>query len=264
MVEKMKQIKAYEVTELMRGPNHAPTSTRKIENVPLVSFQTGREFPEGAETLVDDVVAELRKRGYRAARIRRYPAESVPAAIEDLDATNGQVDDEAVLSVTPDRMVLSKHMTEEPTLEDMVAMLGGDYDVVIGEGFKFLPVPKFLVTSREQEVFTSRLPNVIGYVSDRQARATIPWFGPRDVEAIADKIEKDVIAPCVKDRATVFADGVMVRLPAEKEGAILTAVDEALDGFQEEEPPRSVRITIRKSEKSNLKSDPADAEDCSA
>ena len=158
----------------------------------VIGFEVVSGIPTGAENLVPEVVAELKGRGHRVARVMRYGCNTVPPAYQ-ADPSQACYRADANLVVTPERCVLTSEHAAEPSLPELLDRLGEGYDVVIVEGFEYAPVPKVLVTRKVQEGFNLGLPNIVAYVACKDAGALIPLFSPLDVGGIASMIERDIM-----------------------------------------------------------------------
>jgi len=179
------------------------TLGEQYKDTPLVAIDEVARAPEGAEDLVYRVTAELKGRGYRVANIRRYTAITATKHDKGVALPYMQAGSDATLLLIPGRMILATPVEEEAeaTLDDMLAALGDDYDVIIGESFGYYAVPRFLLTDKIQEGYNLGLPNIIGYISRKDISALIPYFSPHDIPAIADKIEEHIIKPCAARKA---------------------------------------------------------------
>lgn len=216
----------------------------QFKDLPLVSFEQLSSAPLGAETLVYKVIAELRSRGYRVANIRNYNVNTTPEHLKEIALPYFQAHSNASLFVAPDRMVQAKQLERNATLDDMISMLGNDYDVIITESFGFVSIPKFLVTDRPQEGFNLGLPNIIGYVSERDMKAMIPRFSPRDIEAIADKIESHVIEPCFHDKCCISVNGTCLKLSDEQIEQISDVLSDITKRSGMTEPIKTLEIKM--------------------
>jgi hypothetical protein len=132
----------------------------RYADVPIVAFEEVAVKLESPKTVVDEVRQELERRGRKVARIRHT------------FVSGGQ---------------------GGPSLAERIDSLEEGYDVILGEGFGYITVPKLLVTDRVQEGFNLGLPNVIGYISSQEFNAVIPRFEPEDICGVADLIEADII-----------------------------------------------------------------------
>lgn len=132
--------------------------SERVFEMPLISFETTADILPGSEDLVERVIGELKKTGHAVSHIR---AADLPDGNQDL--------------------------------EGLLASLEKRSDVVICEGFGYKPIPKILVTKRVEEGLNMGLPQVVGYVANRDARALIPRFAPDDAQSIAQFIEENII-----------------------------------------------------------------------
>lgn len=168
----------------------------EAKGLPLISFEDVAGVPTGAETLVHRVVTVLKNRGYRVACLRRFSSVGMPGAAAQVGAAYTDAGADAVVFSMPGRLVKVETIEEEPTFEQMLGALGdaASYDVIVGESFSWLPIPKVLVTRKVQEGFNLGLSNVVAYVSGGPNPAmVIPYFAPDDEEGIADFIERRIV-----------------------------------------------------------------------
>lgn len=163
----------------------------RCAEAPLIAFEVVSGVPDGADTLVYRVVAELKRRGWRVANVRRFGVNTVPTHINECAEPYLQCGSDATLIAAPDRTVLVRPSDDGATLAQLLDTLGDGYDIILCESFEYLPIPKVLITAKVQEGFNLGLPNVIGYVSSQADRAVvIPHFDPSDANGIADLIER--------------------------------------------------------------------------
>lgn len=155
--------------------------------MPLVSFEPVVGPPSGAESLIPNLVAELKRRGYKVATVK------MPAPHDQVAAPDEETTPDAALKVVGGRMVLERNLGPDPSMDEILAQVGEGYDVILGEGFGYARVPKFLVTEKPTEGFNLGLPNIIGYVSDRDEHARIPQFTALDSAGLADRIEEVIL-----------------------------------------------------------------------
>lgn len=130
----------------------------RVKETSIIAFETTTDVLPGSEDLVDRVVDSLEQSG---RVVRRIGKDSPFAAKQDL--------------------------------EGVLDSLGEGIDVVVCEGFGYKPIPKILVTKKVEEGLNMGLPQIIGYVADRDARALIPRFAPDDAKGIARFIEENII-----------------------------------------------------------------------
>lgn len=155
------------------------------QKLPIVTFEQVVGLPAGAQNLVLDVSAQLKRRGYRVAVV------SLAKPSEPLGGAETEGVPDASYRMHDGWMTVQRRVDREPGIDEALALLGeGPFDVILGEGFGYAPAPKFLVTDRPAEGFNLGLPNVVGYVSEKDERALIPRFSAIDAAGIADRVEE--------------------------------------------------------------------------
>jgi molybdopterin-guanine dinucleotide biosynthesis protein B len=149
----------------------------------------------GKTTLVERLVAELVRRGWRVATVKHAHHE---AQIDDGatdSARHRRAGAAEVALVTGARWAIVHELRgeEEPTLDEVLARLSPS-DLVIVEGYKREPIPKIEVRRAEQaskEPLAAGDPNVIAIAADHAvADAGLPVFALDDIASIADFIAK--------------------------------------------------------------------------
>jgi molybdopterin-guanine dinucleotide biosynthesis protein B len=99
---------------------------------------------------------------------------------------------DAVVLVGPGNLALIKNVAEEPSADELAAMLP-DMDLIIHEGFKKSGQNKIEVFRQEvsgDQPLCVHDPSYIALVSDKKFDARIPWFDINDAEGVADFLEK--------------------------------------------------------------------------
>ncbi len=104
----------------------------------------------GKTTLLTNLIPELKRRGHRVAVAKH--------SMGDLDLDQPGKDSwrlagagsDAVVVSGPQRVALVKKVERDPTLEEVLTLLGDSYDVVLIEGFKRSKIPKIEVHRKVQ------------------------------------------------------------------------------------------------------------------
>ena len=154
-----------------------------------------------------------------------------------------QAGSELSMVVSQNRLVLVKPLAEEPTLYEILHMMGDDFDILICEGFKYTSLPKLEVCRGEtgQRLSTG---NVIGIVSDTLIDSDIPQYAPDDICAIADLLERDYILP-KRERLSIAVNNVAVPLIEFPHSIITKTILGMLAALKGVHHIRSVQINLR-------------------
>jgi len=210
---------------------------------PIVSIVGKSE--SGKTTLIEQLIKELKSRGYRVGTIKHAPQGMT------LDETNKdswrhiEAGSEATAISSPDRLVLIRPIIPDTGLGKIACFLGEDYDIIITEGFKQDNAPKIEVHRKEVGLPLNAVKKLIAIVTDEPLETKARQFALQDIKGLADFLEEGFIKP-QKERLSVYADGVPLTLsafPREIIKNILVAIVSSLKGVGDF---RSLDIFLRK------------------
>jgi molybdopterin-guanine dinucleotide biosynthesis protein MobB len=101
---------------------------------------------------------------------------------------------DAVVASGPRRLTLIKKVERDPTLEEVLSIVGDDYDLVLVEGFKRSKVPKVEVHRMVQGDLVCHPEDLFAVVTDEPLDIPVPQFSVDQGEALADLIEDRFLA----------------------------------------------------------------------
>ena len=200
----------------------------------------------GKTNLIERLIQEFKQRGYRVATVKHSSKEI------DIDKPGkdswrfAEAGSETVVTVSPDRLSLTRSLEHEPKIEEILRTIGSDFDLVLIEGFRKGKAPKIEVHRKElgKELFCpAEILSAI--VTDESLDVDVPQFPPSDTTAIADFIEKKLISQAKGD-TTLFVNGKQIFIKAFIKDVIARtsiAMVSTLKGIGE---IKSVDISIRK------------------
>jgi len=148
----------------------------------------------GKTTLLEGIVAELKGRGYRVATVK-HGVHSFEMDKEGKDSWRlAQAGSDAVVISSPQKLAVIKRQDHDATIEEILGLIGDDFDIVLTEGFKRDRAPKIEVHRKGLEGGLICSPEeLLAIVTDEPLQAGVLRFSPQDVEAIADIIEQRLI-----------------------------------------------------------------------
>ncbi len=162
--------------------------------IPIISI-VGRSN-SGKTTLIERLVPELKKRGYKVGTIK-HDAHGFEIDYEGKDTyRHFQAGTDTVVIASSNKMALIKRLNHSPSLDELVEKLFQDMDIVITEGFKTHDKPKI-------EVFRSQLhdrpllndqDSRIALVSDKRLELNVPQFSPDDINGLVHFVEETVLS----------------------------------------------------------------------
>ena len=172
---------------------------------PMVSIvgQSG----SGKTELLERLIAEFKKRGYRVAVVKHSQRE-IEVDKPGKDSWRlAQAGGEAVVVVSPDRLLFTRRLEEEPRIEEILRLIGSGFDLVLIEGFRKGKAPKIEVHRREiGGELLCPVKSLSAVVTDEPLAVDVPQLPPDDTGAIADFIEQNFISPAKED-TVLFVNG---------------------------------------------------------
>jgi molybdopterin-guanine dinucleotide biosynthesis adapter protein len=225
-------------TEETRRPC-IPPEREDLSDIPIIAISGYSK--SGKTTLIEKLTPELEKRGYRVATIKHTHHEIAdPGKDTERHLTTGC---ELSMLVSGGRMVVIKPTPTAPSFTGMLRMLGGDYDLILAEGFKGSPLPKMAIVRAEEEL--TEMENLLGVITAGVAlvNSELPLFGRGDVLPIADLIEREVIIP-KRGRISLFVNGEKVPLLPFPRAVLAKGIAGMLSSLKGIGGIRSVEISI--------------------
>ena len=153
----------------------------------IVSFVAAASG-SGKTTLIEKIIRVLKRRGLKVAVIK-HASKGFELDRPGKDSWRfREAGADAVLLAGDGQVALMRRVDRDPAPEEL-AVLAGDADVVIVEGFKKtganrIEVFRTGVSGAEPLCLHDR--SFIAVVSDRRINAGIPWFDLNDAEGVAD------------------------------------------------------------------------------
>ena len=149
----------------------------------------------GKTTLVEKVIAELKKRGYKVGAVKhdahRFEIDHPGKDSYKFSAAGA----DTVLLSSPDKLALIKKHAESPSIEELLARYFSDEDIVLTEGFKRSSLPKIEIHRPEHSdtlICRGEIddPALIAVASTASLNLDVPVLDLNDAGAITDFIER--------------------------------------------------------------------------
>ena len=202
----------------------------------------------GKTTLIEKLIQELKSRGYRVATIKHTP-QGVNFDEPGKDSWRHiQAGSEATAISSPDKIVMIKPVGQDATLDEIVRLLGEDYDIILAEGFKQGNAPKIEVHRKDAGSPLKDIKKLIGIVTDEPLETKARQFSLDGIKDIADLLEKGFIQP-QKERISLYVNNVPIPLipfPKQIIGNVMLAIVSCLKGIGE---IRSLQVFLKRNPK---------------
>ncbi|MBA3004777.1 MAG: molybdopterin-guanine dinucleotide biosynthesis protein B [Desulfurivibrio sp.] len=201
----------------------------------------------GKTTLLEKLIPELRRRGYRIGTIKHH----VHAFEMDKPGKDTwrhkQAGASTVALSSPTGLGIIHDVDGDLSIEELVGRYYGDIDLVITEGYKRLGLPKIEVFRRalHGEPLPDRDKTWVAMVSDAPGPEDIPCFALDDIIGLANFLENRFIKPFPRQKTSLLVNGQPVYLNSFVESFLrqaITGMTCSLKGCQD---PREIIITIR-------------------
>ena len=156
--------------------------------IPVVSV-VGKSN-SGKTTLLEKLIGELTRRGRRVVTIK-HDAHSFDIDHEGKDTwRHFQAGAYATLISSPAKFAMVHRVEAELNLDQLVALLGDDADIVLTEGYKTAAKPKIeVVRAARSTEPVCELDEIIALATDLDLDLGVPTFDINDFEGLCDLIE---------------------------------------------------------------------------
>jgi molybdopterin-guanine dinucleotide biosynthesis protein B len=145
----------------------------------------------GKTTLVEKLIPELIKRGYRVATIK-HNKHGFDIDHEGKDSWRHKKAGACTTVIAcPTRIALIEDIDHDHSLGEIKDKYIKGADVILAEGYKGNPFPKVEVFRSElkRELLCGKEDNLLAIASDVDLDAGVPCFNINDIKSIADLIE---------------------------------------------------------------------------
>jgi molybdopterin-guanine dinucleotide biosynthesis adapter protein len=185
----------------------------------------------GKTTLVEKLLLELRERGYRVATAKHAQDINLdqPGTDSWRHVKSGSA---ATVLATGDRIVLVRPVEQTPSLDEIVRLIGEDYDLIIAEGFKTESAPKIEVQRNPTGPLLPDLKGLFAVVSDEEVTTKARKFKWSEIKGLVDLIEAGFIRPN-PEHVAVYINGspiVLSSFPREFIRNLMVAMAASLKG----------------------------------
>lgn len=146
----------------------------------------------GKTTLVERLVPEFKRRGYRVGTIKYTTMDhqfDTPGKDSFRHARAGAG---TTLVLAPQSLALFSSDLRKKAPVELFKLFFQNYDLIIGEGFRNSPYPKIeiLDSSRDKKTLCSGKDNLIAVVCANKTDSTVPVFSLEQIKPLVDFLEK--------------------------------------------------------------------------
>jgi len=159
--------------------------------IPIISV-VGRSNV-GKTTVLESLIPELRRRGYRIA-VAKHINEEVELDTPGKDSWRlARAGSDAVVLSTPGKVAVFRP-EPEPSVAELQRLIGPDFDLFLIEGYKQEKLPKIEVRRGQASEPLITHGELLAVISDHASAGSTPSFVFNDTRGLADLIEKRFLA----------------------------------------------------------------------
>jgi len=224
---------------------HSGTEPLPTNLPPIVSI-VGR--PDcGKTTLLEKVIPELARQGYRVGTIKHHVHEFEMDKPGKDTWRHKQAGARIVALSSPTGLGVIRDTDRDTPVVELVARYFLDADLILAEGYKRESLPKIEVyrTAIHASPLEDRDATWMAMVSDRKVAEDLPYFALDDIQGITSFLVNTFIKPRGEASVSLLADGRNIPLNRFVEGFLRKSVLGMTSALKGCESPKEIVLTIR-------------------
>jgi len=175
--------------------------------IPIISI-VGKS-DSGKTTLIEKLVPELTRRGYRVATVK-HDVHGFEVDREGKDSwRHKQAGAHTVIISSPQKVALIRDVEKDSTLDEIRRRWVQDVDLLLSEGYKKDVQPKIEVFRKEKhkKLLCTKKDHLVAIISNRKFNVGVPCFHLEDMKGLSSFIEKEFLKSKKEKEVTLRVDG---------------------------------------------------------
>lgn len=168
----------------------------------------------GKTTLLEKLIAELKRRGYRLATVK-HDVHGFDMDQPGKDSwRHAQAGADAVVVSSPQKLALLQKTDHDASLDELARLLGESYDLILTEGYKQSSAPKIEVHRKAagQGGLLCSPQELVAVATDEPLEALVPQFSLEDAAGLASLIEERFLSRPRQEWTTLYVNGAQIPL----------------------------------------------------
>lgn len=201
----------------------------------------------GKTTLLEGLIAELKRRDYRVAVIKHSNEDyELDTANKDSWRLNRAGSDISAICLAH-KIAVFKPLEHDFSPEDFSHFISWDYDIILTEGFKHCRYPKIEVHRTEQgSSLLSPVQQLLAVVTDAPLEVNVPQFSKDETLEIVNLIEKNMLNQNKKDNIDLMINGRPVPLGSPLRNLLTRTIIAMLSGLKGIPEVKSLHLSLRR------------------
>ena len=175
--------------------------------IPIISI-VGKS-DSGKTTLIEKLVPELTRRGYRVATVK-HDVHGFEVDREGKDSwRHKQAGAHTVVISSPQKIALIRDVEKDSTLDEIREKMGSGCGPLLSEGYKKDVQPKIEVFRKEKhkKLLCTKKDHLVAIVSNRKFNVGVPCFHLEDMKGLSNFIEKEFLKSKKEKEVSLRVDG---------------------------------------------------------
>ncbi len=212
--------------------------------IPIISI-VGKS-DSGKTTLIEKLVPELTRRGYRVATVK-HDVHGFEVDREGKDSwRHKKAGAHTVVISSAEKAALIRDVERDLSLVEIREKLIRDVDLILSEGYKRDVQPKIEIFRKEkhEELLCTKEDNLIAIVSDQTFSLGVPCFDLEDMKGLSDFIQKEFLASGEGKAVSLRVDGKPIPLSPFVTDFLTRAIRGMVSALKGCETPEQIEIRI--------------------
>ena len=212
--------------------------------IPIISI-VGKS-DSGKTTLIEKLVPELTRRGYRIATVK-HDVHGFEVDQEGKDSwRHKRAGAHTVIISSPNKVALIRDVEKDLTLEEIREKLVQDVDLILSEGYKKDVQPKIEIFRKEKhkELLCTKEDNLIAILSNQRFDIGVPCFDLEDMSGLANFIEKRFLKSKSEGEVFLRVNGRSITLKPFIKDFLAKSVKGMLSSLKGCDHPKRIEIRI--------------------
>ena len=160
----------------------------------------------GKTTLLEKLIAELARRGYRVGTIKHHSHRGFEIDREGKDSwRHAQAGSEHVVIASPDRIASYRSLEHELSLDEIASSMV-DVDIILTEGYMQAGKPTIQVVRAGNSLELIGPPEqCLAFATDARLEVDMPCFSLDDSVGLVDLLERTFLTPTPKPHELIEA-----------------------------------------------------------
>ena len=201
----------------------------------------------GKTYVVERLVVELKRRGYRVAAIK-HSAGGFEIDHEGKDTWRfAEAGSDAVAISSQQKVAIIRKVDHDHTLAELQRYIGPDFDIILAEGFKQDKAPKIEAHRKEfgPDLLCAK-EELLAIATDEKLKIDVPQYGLEDAAGMVNLVEKRFFDTEKEDTVTLFVNEELIPLNPFVRSIITKTLAGMVSALKKVSQATSIDISIRR------------------